>query len=583
MMFFEIDPPKKVTEFFKKNIRTDSLDIINSKIQALCGCVDFFASEDELRKVQSVFSNYSLNTVSEKRVEYGDYQTNEKLAETTIDKLLRKQSSSEYLIEPTCGKGHFILAAIKNIPTLKQVWGIEIYEPYVWECKFSILDFYLNNPNHNKPTIHIILGDVFEFDFNSIKQQISNGNLLIIGNPPWVTNSLLGTFNSTNLPAKSNFKKQKGLDAITGKGNFDIAEYITYSLIKTFDSITGYFAFLIKNSVIKNILFEQKKCQFHISDMEEHNFDAQKEFSVSVDASLFTCKLNSQIETECAICDFYSGAYKNAFGWHNDSFISNIELSVDNVKIEGTSPFVWRQGIKHDCAKVMELERIENGFSNKLGETFSLEDDLVYDILKSSDLKVPVVRKSKKCTIVTQKNIGQDTKYISHYPNTFVYLQSHKSFFEARKSSIYNGKPDFSIFGIGEYSFAPYKVAISGLYKTFHFTLVTPNDANKPIMLDDTCYFIGFEKVEDAAFVVALLNLPCVEQLLKSISFPDAKRMITKDVLMRIDLEKVLASCDVEQITKQSNELQKSLGFSPCDSTIPQQLSLKKSFQLTLF
>ena len=28
----------------------------------------------------------------------------------------------------------------------------------------------------------------------------------------------------------------------------------------------------------------------------------------------------------------------------------------------------------------------------------------------------------------------------------------------------------FSIFGIGDYSFKPYKVAISGLYKTFHFS-----------------------------------------------------------------------------------------------------------------
>jgi len=38
-------------------------------------------------------------------------------------------------------------------------------------------------------------------------------------NPPWVTNSQLSALNSNNLPAKSNFKQAKGIDAITGKQN----------------------------------------------------------------------------------------------------------------------------------------------------------------------------------------------------------------------------------------------------------------------------------------------------------------------------------------------------------------------------
>lgn len=151
-------------------------------------------------------------------------------------------------------------------------------------------------------------------------------------------------------------------------------------------------------------------------------------------------------------------------------------------------------------------------------------------------MKNTVINQTRKLTIVTQKKVGQDTKYIeSEFPKAYQYLTEHRIYFDARKSSIYNNKPLYSIFGIGEYSFKPYKVAISGLYKTFHFTLVIPQDG-KPVMLDDTCYFVGFDIFEYAIYALILLNSEITKQFLQSVTFPDAKRTFTKDVLMRINL-----------------------------------------------
>lgn len=45
------------------------------------------------------------------------------------------------------------------------------------------------------------------------------------------------------------------------------------------------------------------------------------------------------------------------------------------------------------------------------------------------------------------------------------------------------------MFGIGDYSFAPYKVALSGFYKKPLFCLLY---ASKPVMTDDTAYFWHF-------------------------------------------------------------------------------------------
>ena len=163
------------------------------------------------------------------RVEYGDFQTNKGLT-NRVAKYLKENISPEIVIEPTCGKGSFIIAALSNFKTLKKVVGIEIYKPYVWETKFSILDYFLSNPDSNKPEITIKHCNIFDFDFKNISKRFPDEKILIIGNPPWVTNAKLGSLNSSNLPQKSNFKNQKGLDAMTGKGNFDIAEYITLML-----------------------------------------------------------------------------------------------------------------------------------------------------------------------------------------------------------------------------------------------------------------------------------------------------------------------------------------------------------------
>jgi hypothetical protein len=223
----------------------------------------------------------------------------------------------------------------------------------------------------------------------------------------------LGSLNSTNLPKKTNFKNHSGLDAMTGKGNFDIAEFITLTMIETFQNMKGNLLLLVKNSVIKNIVFDQNKNRYKISAIEKHCIDSKKEFNVSVEAALFYCKLNSLPTFECTEFDFYNNLKsQRKFGWLNDKFVSNIDTYIHTKEIDGECPFVWRQGLKHDCSTVMELDKVNGHYVNGLNEEVKLEDGLVYGILKSSDLKNTVINQTRKFTIVTQKKVGQETKYI---------------------------------------------------------------------------------------------------------------------------------------------------------------------------
>jgi len=572
-----------LNEFLKN---TTSFEIANQKMFDAFGINHFFDDDDFQTLIKSL-SIANVNLVEEPdRAEYGDFQTNKDLADKIAKHLSSRNISPEIVIEPTCGKGNFIIASLSNFKALKKVFGIEIYKPYVWETKFSILDYFLSNPNSHKPEITITHCSIFDFDFKNISKQFPSDKLLIIGNPPWVTNSKLGSLNSSNLPKKSNFKNQNGLDAMTGKGNFDIAEFITLMLLDAFQTHSGHLALLVKNTVVKNIVFDQKVKQYKIGEIEKYSIDSKKEFNVSVEAALLYCQLNSIPSFDCNEFNFYNLENRLCFGWLNSKFVSNIADYNETKNIDGVCPFEWRQGLKHDCSSIMELERVNNHFVNNQSEEVLLEEDLVYGFLKSSDLKNTVIKSTRKHTIVTQTKVGQETSYIQHlYPETYSYLKKNILIFQSRKSSIYNGKPPFSIFGIGDYSFKPFKVAISGLYKTYHFTLVLPQN-DKPVMLDDTCYFIGFDKIEYAVYAIILLNSKTTESFLKSITFSDAKRVFTKDLLMRLDLLNLAMIISQQEIEEQIGFLNEkySLDINPSqwDSFI-NEMTPKKEKQLTIF
>src|SRR4030042_6165834 len=214
-------------------------------------------------------------------------------------------------------------------------------------------------------------------------------------------------------------------------------------------------------------------------------FDAKAYFNASVEASLFKCSLGrSSHQYVCKVSFLESpNLVQSEFGWAGRKFVSDIALYQDSKAFDGICPFIWRQGIKHDCSKILELEIMDDKYVNGFNEKLTLEDDLIFGLIKSSDIQSPLIAKPRKYTILTQKKVGEDTKYLENkFPNIYKYLTDNIRFFTDRRSSIYKGKPPFSIFGIGEYSFKPYKIAISGLYKKPLFSLILPYN-NKPMML----------------------------------------------------------------------------------------------------
>ena len=166
-----------------------------------------------------------------KKVDYGDWQTNYEFAKNVCLYLKSEGIAPEVIIEPTCGVGNFIAAAIDVFDSVEVVYGIEIFKLYISQTE-KRLNRYVEAKRIEKYKLYNT--NVFNFDFSEIVRENQNKNVLVLGNPPWVTNSGLGKNSGTNLPVKGNIDKVRGIDAITGKGNFDIAESICNMIIDAF-------------------------------------------------------------------------------------------------------------------------------------------------------------------------------------------------------------------------------------------------------------------------------------------------------------------------------------------------------------
>ena len=190
----------------------------------------------------------------------------------------------------------------------------------------------------------------------------------------------------------------------------------------------------------------------------------------------------------------------------------------------------WRQGIKHDAAAVMELVRETNTgrLHNGAGEIVDVESEFIYPLIKGTDLNRPVSARPRRARGHHSKaDRRRHNAPERQSPRLWSYLAAHGTRLANRKSSIYRGQPPFALFGVGPYSFAPFKVAISGMHKTPRFHAVGTS-RGRPVMFDDTCYFVACSTAEEAAVLSALCSEPTTLALVRSASFRDAKRPVTK-------------------------------------------------------
>lgn len=427
--------------------------------------------------------------------------------------------------------GNLLFEASQAFGGADQLLGADINATYVEQASERF--------KTAKKDASVIEADFFRTDWRGKFNKLPEP-LLVIGNPPWVCNSTQGAIGGVNLPVKKNSDASRGMDAMTGRSNFDVSEWMITHLIDVLSRRSATIAMLCKTSVARRVLAAAWKDTRPVTRAAMYAIDSRRHFDVAVDACLLVVDVNSSkpCTRECLVYDSLAARSASHRIGYRDSRLIADAANYDRWRfaLQGTSR-VWRSGIKHDCAKVMELRGDGQIFVNGFGERVELERDHVFPMLKSSQLAASSPAARDRWMLVTQKAIGEETELIRKgAPKTWRYLADHAQQLDRRASSIYRGRPRFSMFGVGDYAFAPWKVAISGLYKHIRFVVVGPYEG-KPVVFDDTCYLLACGSRADANRIARWLNDEAAQQALSSLIFWDAKRPITADVLNRLDVE----------------------------------------------
>lgn len=468
--------------------------------------------------------------------EFGDYQTPTDLAKQISELLASQGVSPKSVIEPSCGQGSFITAAAMEFTSCEKILGFELNPNYVQQARQRID----RAAFRSTLSVEIQHADFFKTDWIAVLNSVPHP-ALVLGNPPWITNAALSLMKSSNVPPKTNFQSRKGFAALTGKSNFDISEWMLIRLLEALNETrSGHLAMLCKLSSARKTLRHAWTSGIRTTRSEIRLIDGKEHFGISATA----CLLNIQVGSadngrECPVySSLLSSTDDRVLGIQNNELIGDIEAYRNTMDIDGQSYLRWRSGLKHDASKVMELTRQQDRFVNGFGQEVDIEKDYVYPLLKSSDVANGRLE-AKRYVIVTQTNPGSDTETVAiSAPKTWNYLLQHADILDGRRSSIYKRRARFAIFGIGDYSFAPWKVAISGLYKVVRFLAIPPVD-DKPVMLDDTCYFVACRDENEAVLLAQILNSEPAIRFMKSLMYIDDKRPVNSDLLNRMNIKTI--------------------------------------------
>ena len=128
-----------------------------------------------------------------------------------------------------------------------------------WEIyKLDVMEIPTNRPIARDDR-HDLIYKTKREKYNAVIDEVTKlsqaGRPVLIGTTSVEISELLGKMLSKNLPEKNNFQSLKGLEAMTGKSNFDISEWMLIKIIDFIENSKSAMAFLIKTSVARK-LFE---------------------------------------------------------------------------------------------------------------------------------------------------------------------------------------------------------------------------------------------------------------------------------------------------------------------------------------
>jgi SAM-dependent methyltransferase len=388
----------------------------------------------------------------------------------------------------------------------------------------------------------------------------------IVGNPPWINWENLpdGYRNeSKKLWQEEGLFPHKGMDTILGKGKKDISMLMTHVAMRSYLKDGGKLGFVITQSVFKTSGAGQGFRRFLLGDGTEIKVihaddmaDLQPFEGASNRTSLIVLQKDRKNSYPVPYT-YWKKVTKGRIGF--DSELHDVLAKVQRkyfvatpinaedktsawltgrqkalkavIKVLGKSDYQAHEGVNTGGANgiywlniwektpdgLVMITNITEGQKRNIREVqlTGLEPDLLYPLLRGRDVKRWQARPSA-CILMVQdpkKRQGIDEEEMQlNYTKTWSYLKQFDKELKSRaayKRYFSENDPFYSMFNVGDYTLAPYKVVWTRVDIDIKGAVIGSADVvgiKKPILPIETAVLVAFHELREAHYFCAALN-----------------------------------------------------------------------------
>ena len=134
----------------------------------------------------------------------------------------------------------------------------------------------------------------------------------------------------------------------------------------------------------KSPLSQQNNLRFQCQGL--WSIEARSLFGVAVEACFFVFDVHTPAATTIAPATtaVQHRHPDQPLGYADGTLLADLKAFQRWRHLGGEDDWLWRSGLKHNCASVMELSETSAGLVNGLGEQVSLERTYLYPLVKTS-------------------------------------------------------------------------------------------------------------------------------------------------------------------------------------------------------
>ena len=387
---------------------------------------------------------------------------------------------------------------------------------------------------------------------------------IVIGNPPWVRWSSLPELYRERVKETAESYDIFSDHKYHGGNELDISALVTYTVADRWLNEDGIMSFLLPQSHLQSDSSSGfRKLKIDSLNLQPINIEDLKNIKIFDDATnkpmIFTFIKQSNKLAFPVDYKLWKSVNKKKTIKSTENLSEIIKKSeISDLKIEpihgnpqspwifgtkqeltnynkliGESTYQGRKGITTDLNGIffpkviktsenfIQIETRPEAGRKNIGEArrFWIEKDLIHPLIKGASNIKPGkgLIDSSLCAIVPNQGIGKDfyeqsRSQMMKLPKTYAYFSAYRNLLEERSTykKFMKGAPYWSVYNVGNYTFAPYKVAWAEIGRTLKASIFSfiNNDLfrNSAFIPDHKIYYVPFSSNESAIFLMCLLN-----------------------------------------------------------------------------